>query len=134
LWLAHHQPFRRTGRAFVACVAAFGLCMVSFAFSRRYWLSAALLAAAGAADCVGMVLRSSIYQRLTPDALRGRVSSVNGIFIRSSNEVGVFESGLAARLLGLVPSVVFGGCMTLASVAVALTLAPGLADYRLDQA
>jgi hypothetical protein len=76
-----------------------------------------------------MVLRLSIYQELTPARLRGRVSAVNGIFIRASNQLGAFESGAAARLLGLVPSVVFGGCVTLATVAAALWTAPELRRY-----
>ena len=72
-----------------------------------------MLMLSGMCDGVSVVLRSTILQLATPDAMRGRVSSINGIFIGSSNELGAFESGLAARLLGLVPSVVFGGCMTL---------------------
>lgn len=132
LYLAHVHAFRETGRTFVACVAGFGACILAFALSRNFYLSCAILAASGAVDCVGMVLRSSIYQALTPDHLRGRVSSVNGVFIRSSNEIGYFESGLAARVMGLVPSVLFGGVMTLVSVAVALRLAPDLRKFRLE--
>jgi predicted MFS family arabinose efflux permease len=131
--LAHRQPFRREGRAFVLCVAMFGLAIISFAFSRNFYLSCAILAFGGAVDCVGMILRSSIYQALTPDSLRGRVSAVNGIFIRTSNEIGQFESGVAARLLGLAPSAVFGGCMTLVSVAFALWLAPELPEFKLGE-
>ncbi|MBI3549978.1 MAG: MFS transporter [Elusimicrobia bacterium] len=132
--MTYIRPFKETGRTFLASMTGFGLCMIAFAFSRSLLLSCLILAAGGAIDCVGMVLRSSIYQALTPNRLRGRVSSVNGIFIRSSNEIGVFESGLAASVLGLVPSVVFGGCMTLASVAIALRLAPQLKRYRLGEA
>ena len=75
-----------------------------------------MLAASGALDNVSVVLRSTLLQTLTPEHMLGRVSSVNQVFIGSSNEIGAFESGLAARLLGLVPSVVFGGCMTLVVV------------------
>jgi len=131
LFLAHRQPFTQTGKTFVSCVSLFGLSIIAFAFSRNFVLSCAILAVGGAVDCVGMVLRSSIYQALTPDRLRGRVSSVNGIFIRSSNEIGAFESGLAAKILGLVPSAIFGGCMTLVSVAVALWAAPELPQFEL---
>lgn len=133
LYLAHHQPFKRMGAAFIGSVAAFGLCIVAFAVSRHFYLSLALLAAGGMVDGVGMVIRSSLYQALTPDRLRGRVSSVNGIFIRSSNQIGAFESGLAAKAMGLVPSVVFGGCVALASAAVALWKAPELARWRAER-
>lgn len=131
LILAHRQPFEQTGKTFVSCVALFGLSIIAFACSRNFILSCVILAVGGAVDCVGMILRSSIYQALTPDRLRGRVSSVNGIFIRTSNEIGTFESGLAARLLGLVPSAVFGGCMTLVSVVAALWAAPELPGFKL---
>ena len=93
-------------------------------------LPAAFLFASGLCDGVSVVLRSTILQLATPDAMRGRVSAINGIFIGSSNELGAFESGLAAKLLGLVPSVVFGGCMTLGIVGITAKLAPKL--RRLD--
>ena len=96
----------------------------------QLWLSALMLMLSGMCDGVSVVLRSTILQLATPDHMRGRVSSINGIFIGSSNELGAFESGLAARLLGLVPSVIFGGCMTLAVVGVTAKLAPKL--RRLD--
>jgi len=131
LYLAHHQPFQKMGAASLASLAAFGLCMIAFAFSQRFWLSLLILLASGVVDGISMVMRSSIYQALTPDHLRGRVASVNGIFIRSSNQIGAFESGLAAKLMGLAPSVVFGGCMTLASVAVAVWTAPQLRRLRI---
>ncbi len=104
--------------------------IVGFALSRQLWLSAILLALSGICDGVSVVVRSTILQLATPDHMRGRVSSINGIFIGSSNELGAFESGVAARLLGLVPSVIFGGCMTLGVVAVTARLAPKL--RRLD--
>ena len=95
-----------------------------------FWLSAAMLMLSGMCDGVSVVLRSTILQLSTPDEMRGRVSSINGIFIGSSNELGAFESGLAAKLMGLVPSVIFGGCMTLAVVGATAKLAPKL--RRLD--
>jgi hypothetical protein len=98
--------------------------------SRELWLSAALLLASGLCDGVSVVIRSTILQLATPDEMRGRVSAINGIFIGSSNELGAFESGVAAKLLGLVPSVIFGGCMTLGIVAATAKLAPKL--RRLD--
>ena len=117
LTMAHLPPLRRAGRTLLICVAAFGLCMIAFALSRSFLFSLFLLAASGAVDNVSVVLRATLLQALTPQHMLGRVSSVNQVFIGSSNEIGAFESGLAARLLGLVPSVVFGGCMTLLVVA-----------------
>jgi len=130
LWLARRPPQRHAGRLLLFAVAGFGLCMIAFALSRSFWLSAAMLMLSGMCDGVSVVLRSTILQLATPDHMRGRVSSINGIFIGSSNELGAFESGVAARLLGLVPSVVFGGCMTLAVVGATARLAPRL--RRLD--
>ncbi|HJR74561.1 MAG TPA: MFS transporter [Luteimonas sp.] len=126
LWLARRPPQRNAGRLLLFAVAGFGLCIIGFALSRQLWLSALFLMASGMCDGVSVVLRSTILQLSTPDHLRGRVSSINGIFIGSSNELGAFESGLAARLLGLVPSVIFGGCMTLGVVAATAKLAPKL--------
>ena len=130
LWLARRPPQRHAGRLLLFAVAGFGLCIIAFALSRHFWLSAAMLMLSGVCDGVSVVLRSTILQLSTPDHMRGRVASINGIFIGSSNELGAFESGVAARLLGLVPSVVFGGCMTLAVVGVTARLAPRL--RRLD--
>ena len=90
--------------------------MISFALSKSYILSGILLIFSGAFDNVSVVIRGTILQLFTPDNMRGRVASVNSIFIGSSNELGAFESGVAAKLMGLVPSVIFGGFMTLAVV------------------
>ncbi|GLH74930.1 MFS transporter [Geothrix limicola] len=117
LAMAHRPPMRRAGRTLLICVGTFGVCMIAFALSRTFLLSLLLLAASGAVDNVSVVLRATLLQTLTPEHMLGRVSSVNQVFIGSSNEIGAFESGLAARLMGLVPSVVFGGCMTLLVVA-----------------
>ncbi|QSX78034.1 MFS transporter [Lysobacter solisilvae] len=130
IWMARHPPSRHAGRLLLFSVAAFGLCIIAFALSRSFWLSAFLLMLSGGFDGVSVVLRSTILQLATPDHMRGRVSAINGIFIGSSNELGAFESGVAARLMGLVPSVVFGGCMTLLVVGVTARLAPKL--RRLD--
>lgn len=130
MWIAHRPPMKRAGFALFACVAAFGVCMIGFALSRALWLSFALLFASGAFDNVSVVIRSTLLQTRTPPELLGRVSAVNQIFIGSSNEIGAFESGLAARLLGVVPSVIFGGCMTLLVVAVTAWRAPGLRKLR----
>jgi MFS family permease len=115
--MAHLPPLRRAGRTLLICVAGFGVATITFALSRNFLFSLLMLAASGAMDNVSVVLRSTLLQSLTPEHMLGRVSSVNQVFIGSSNEIGAFESGLAASLLGLVPSVVFGGCMTLLVVA-----------------
>lgn len=129
-WLARHPPERNAGRLLLGAVAGFGVCIIGFGLSEMFWLSAAMLALSGVFDGISVVVRSTILQLATPDAMRGRVASINGIFIGSSNELGAFESGVAARLMGLVPSVVFGGCMTLAVVATTARLVPSL--RRLD--
>jgi MFS family permease len=118
VWLAHRPPSGNTGRTILLCVAGFGLCWIAFPFSRSYGLSLLLLAVSGGFDNVSVVVRATLVQSFTPPHLMGRVSAVNGFFIGSSNELGAFESGVAARVLGLVPSVVFGGVMTLLTVAV----------------
>ena len=126
LVLAHLPPFRRAGRALLVSVAIFGVTMVGFGLSRNFLLSIALLAASGMADTVSVVIRSTLLQVLTPDHLLGRVSAVNAIFIGSSNEIGAFESGAAARLIGTVPAVVFGGLATLVVVGVTAVKVPAL--------
>jgi MFS family permease len=114
--LMFRPPVRETGRVLFISVTGFGLCMISFALSKSFILSGLLLILSGAFDNVSVVIRGTILQLFTPDEMRGRVASVNSIFIGSSNELGAFESGVAAKLMGLVPSVVFGGFMTLAVV------------------
>ncbi len=91
-----------------------------------------MLLFSGVFDGISVVMRTTILQLATPDAMRGRVSAINGIFIGSSNELGAFESGLAARLLGLVPSVIFGGVMTLTVVGITAKLAPKLRNLELN--
>jgi MFS family permease len=103
-------------RSLLSAVAAFGVCTLVFAVSSWMWLSTLTLFFAGAFDSVSVVVRTTLLQVLTPDEMRGRVNAVNGIFVSTSNELGAFESGVAARLMGTVPSVVFGGVMTLATV------------------
>jgi MFS family permease len=133
VWLSRRPPEHNAGRLLLIAVAGFGLCIIGFALSRELWLSAALLLASGLCDGVSVVIRSTILQLATPDEMRGRVSAINGIFIGSSNELGAFESGVAAKLLGLVPSVIFGGCMTLGVVAATAKLAPKLRRLDLRQ-
>jgi MFS family permease len=129
--LAHHPPTRNAGRNLLLCVAGFGLCIIGFAVSHWYWLSFLMLFMAGGFDNVSVIIRSTIIQLFTPDAMRGRVSAVNSIFIKSSNEIGDFESGLASSLLGLAPGVIFGGVMTLLVVAGTAIFAPTLRKMKL---
>ncbi|WP_162405378.1 MFS transporter [Pseudoxanthomonas jiangsuensis] len=128
--LARRPPGRHAGRLLLWAVAGFGLCIIGFGLSRHFWLSAFFLLLSGVCDGVSVVLRTTIMQLVTPDGMRGRVASINGIFIGSSNELGAFYAGSMARLLGLVPAVVLGGCVTLGVVATTAVKAPKL--RRLD--
>jgi MFS family permease len=113
IWLSVNSHINKPGVVLLCCVGAFGACMIGFALSTSFYLSLLLLFLSGAFDSVSVVIRGNILQLQTPDEMRGRVSAVNTMFIGSSNEIGAFESGVAARLLGTVPSVVFGGSITL---------------------
>ena len=115
-FLIFKQPGKRAGFDLLWTVAAFGVCTILFALSTNYWLAFAMLLLTGAFDNVSVVVRHTILQLMTPDHMRGRVSAVNNIFVGSSNEIGAFESGAMAKLIGLVPSVIFGGVMTIAVV------------------
>jgi hypothetical protein len=130
LWLTHRPPLRRAGPTLLTSVALFGLCMIGFGLSRNFLVSATLLGVSGMVDTVSVVVRSTLLQVMTPDHLLGRVASVNAIFVGSSNELGAFESGTAARLIGTVPSVVFGGLVTLLVVAVTAIKVPSLRRLR----
>ena len=113
LLLTRFSPMRHAWRNLLIAVTGFGICILIFAVSPWMGLSVAMLFISGAFDSVSVVIRATILQVMTPDEMRGRVLAVNGIFLASSNELGAFESGLAAKLLGTVPSAVFGGVMTL---------------------
>jgi MFS family permease len=130
VFLVVRPPGRRAGKALLVSVVAFGLFTILFAISRSYWVAFTMLLCTGAFDNVSVVVRHSILQLMTPDDMRGRVSAINSVFIGSSNEIGAFESGVAARLMGLVPSIIFGGAMTIGVVAVIDRLNPRL--RRLD--
>ena len=120
------------GKHLLLVVTGFGICMIGFGFSTVFWVAMVFLALSGAFDSISMVIRGTLMQFLTPDRMRGRVSSVNSMFIISSNEIGAFESGVAAKFLGLVPSIVFGGVGTLVVVAVAGILSPKLRNANYD--
>lgn len=127
-----YRPLRtNAGRTMIWSVAAFGVCNLVFGLSSWFWLSFACLFFAGVFDEVSVFLRQSLVQRHTPPQLMGRVSSVNAIFVTSSNEIGAFESGLAASLLGTVPSVVFGGTMTVLVATITWWRSPELRQYHI---
>jgi MFS family permease len=130
LYLAHRRPFERAGRVMLFAVAVFAVCIIVFGMSRSFWLSLAVLAVSGMADNVSVVIRSTLLQLMTPPELLGRVSAVNAIFVGSSNELGAFESGVAARLLGTVTAVVAGGFASLGVVAVIAARVPQLRRLR----
>lgn len=117
---------KNQGKILLVAVAGFGLCIIGFGLSELYWLSFFLLVCSGMLDGISVVIRGTIVQLKTPDHLRGRVLSVNSIFIMSSNEMGQFESGVAAKLLGVVRSVVFGGSMTVLIALLVGTTVPKL--------
>jgi len=131
--LAYRPPVVRAGRLLMIGVAGFGLSIICFALSKNFFLSMGLLALSGMFDNISVVIRSATMQLVTPDEMRGRVASVNSIFIGSSNEIGSFESGVAAKLMGLIPSVIFGGLMTLGIVGVTAKWAPKLRNLNLKK-
>ena len=122
----HHAQ----GRILFYAVAGFGLCIILFAVSKVFWLSFAALLLSGCMDGVSVIVRSTILQLKTPDELRGRVMSVSSMFINSSNELGQFESGVAAKIMGTVTSVIFGGCMTIGVVIFTWFKAPSLKNME----
>jgi len=134
LWLARRPIERYAGRTLLLVVAAFGVSMVVFGLSSSRWRSMLALGASGAVDMASMVLRATIVPLVTPDALRGRVNAVEMVFISASNELGAFESGVAAALVGAVPAVVIGGVATIAVALLWRRFFPELAGVdRLDE-
>lgn len=126
MWIAHRPPLQRPGRALLWAVAGFGVAIIVFGLSHWFWLSLLALFFTGAFDNVSVVVRQSLVQLLTPDALRGRVAAVNQIFIGSSNEIGAMRAGLMAALLGPVAAVVWGGLGTIAVTAAVARAVPPL--------
>ncbi len=130
--LAYYPPRKRAGTTLLWSVCLFGVCTILFAVSKNFYISLLLLALSGAFDNVSVVVRHIILQLSTPDNMRGRVAAVNGMFIGSSNEIGAFESGLAAKIMGIVPSVIFGGCMTIGIVGLVAKVSPKLRKMDLQ--
>lgn len=130
LWLTRFPLKRHAGHVLLTATACFGLSTATFAMTQQLWASALVLLIYGMCDGVSVVMRSTIMQLVTPDEMRGRVSSINGLFVSSSNELGAFYQGVMARLLGLIPSMIVGGFVTIGVVASTAKLAPRL--RRLD--
>jgi MFS family permease len=127
--LARRPPQRRVGRRMFAAVIAFGVATIVFGLSRSFWLSLAALAILGAVDTVSVVIRSSLVQIETPDAMRGRVGAVNSLFIGTSNQLGEFESGVTASMFGTVAATVLGGVGTLVVAGLWMRLFPSLLNF-----
>jgi MFS family permease len=132
IYLARNPIREHAGKYLLWAVAGFGVCIIGFGLTSHFWVAAFILVLSGIFDGVSVILRTTIMQLSTPDHMRGRVASINGIFIGSSNELGAFESGVTAKLFGLVPSVVLGGLMTLGVVATTAKLAPKLRNLDLN--
>tara|TARA_Y100000815_G_C13197769_1_gene445546 strand:- start:468 stop:899 length:432 start_codon:yes stop_codon:yes gene_type:complete len=115
---------KNAGMKLLAAVFGFGICMIVFGLSSVFWISVMALFFSGMTDGISMIIRQTILQLKTPDHMRGRVASVNSMFVGSSNELGAFESGLTAKLMGTVTAVVFGGCMTLITVLLTGAVSP----------
>lgn len=131
VYITRNPIKKKIGKVLLWCVAGFGVSMIAFSLSTWFWVSMALLILSGMFDCVSVIVRSTLIHTLTPENMKGRVAAVNSMFIGSSNEIGMLESGIAAKLLGVVNSVIFGGLMTLGVVGITAWKAPAL--RRLQQ-
>jgi MFS family permease len=120
-----------SGKKLLIVISGFGICMLLFGLTTQFYLALILLALSGVFDGINMIIRGTLTQLLTPENMRGRVSSLSTVFITSSNEIGAFESGVAAQAMGLIPSVIFGGIMTLVVVSIVLFTVPELKRTRL---
>lgn len=131
--LAYRPLVTKPGVKLLSAVFGFGLCIIVFGLSKNFLLSLAALLMSGVLDGISVIIRQTILQLKTPDDMRGRVASVSSMFVGSSNELGAFESGFAARAMGLVPSVVFGGCVTLAVVITTYIISPAMRKLDLNR-
>jgi MFS family permease len=131
LLMTRFSPNSNAGRNLLVSVAGFGISILIFAVSKNFYLSLFALVMSGGFDIVSVIIRANIVQLMTPDNMKGRVSAVNLIFIGSSNEIGAFESGLAAKILGVIPSVIFGGGMTLLITGFVSIVSPNLRKLKL---
>lgn len=133
LFTAYVPVNKNAGMKLLTAIFLFGVCIIIFGLSTIFWISLLALFFSGVVDGISMVIRSTILQLKTPDHMRGRVASVNSIFVGSSNELGAFESGLTAKVMGTVPAVVFGGCMTLMIVLGMGTFMPSFRKLDLEK-
>ncbi|MEI7801461.1 MAG: MFS transporter [Bacteroidota bacterium] len=131
--LAYLPPLKEAGKWLLYCVAGFGVSTILFALSSNFYLSFSFLLIGGMFDCVSVIIRGTLQQLLTPDNMRGRISALNNIFIGSSNELGAFESGAAAKVMGLIPSVIFGGSVSLCVVFFSSLTFPDLRKLNLRE-
>ncbi len=132
LLATHFDLNYRAGKKLLWAVFGFGICIIVFGLSSNFWISVVALFMSGVTDGISVVIRSTILQLYTPDAMRGRVSSVNSIFVGSSNELGAFESGFTSKLMGTVNAVIFGGIMTLVVVSSMAIASPKFRDLNID--
>ncbi len=130
LFLAHRPPFRHAGQTLLLAIIGFGLATIVFGLSHWFWLSFLMLFVLGGLDNINMLIRGTLTLVRTPDHMRGRVSAATSLFVGTSNQLGGFESGLAAQLLGPIPAVVFGGVGTIAVVATVALIWPELRRMR----
>jgi MFS family permease len=130
--LANKPLKTKAGIKMILCVAGFGISLIIFGVSKNFALSMAMLTLSGAFDAVSVVIRGTILQLFTPDAMRGRVAALNTMFISSSNELGEVESGFTAKWMGTVPAVVFGGCMTLLIAGITYFATPKIRTLKLE--
>lgn len=134
MFVSAHLPFyKNAGIKLLAAIFGFGVCIIVFGLSTWFWLSVFALFMSGVTDGISVVIRQTILQLKTPDSMRGRVAAVNSIFVGSSNELGAFESGLTAKLMGTVTAVVFGGSMTLLIVVFTGIKLPGFRTLDLQK-
>jgi MFS family permease len=134
MFISAYVPlYKNAGMKLLTAIFAFGICIIVFGISTIFWLSVVALFLSGVADGISVVIRQTILQLKTPDHMRGRVASVNSIFVGSSNELGAFESGAAAKLMGTVASVVFGGSMTILIVLITGIKLPSFRNLDLQK-
>ena len=132
--IATHMPLNKdAGKKLLSAVFLFGVCIIIFGLSKNFWISVVALFFSGVTDGISVVIRQTVLQLYTPDNMRGRVSSVNSIFVGSSNELGAFESGLTSRLMGVVPAVVFGGIMTIIVVLIMGVKSPQFRNLNIEK-
>ncbi|TAF45464.1 MAG: MFS transporter [Sphingobacteriales bacterium] len=133
LAMTRFSPMNKPWRNLLLAITGFAISIICFGLSRNYYLSLLFLFLEGAFDSVSVIIRSTLLQILTPDDMRGRVAAVNSMFIGSSNEIGQFESGLTARLMGTIPAILFGGCVTLGVVGITWLKTKAFVHKNLDE-